>query len=141
MGGRFGLVSATVISVSMLVGTGRADPATGRGDRSEAKAGPPSGAGDPAASATELDLFKLEAELNETVVTASGGRSEEKSLAAAEVETVTRDEIRIHGWRSLAEVLANVPGLYVIDDLVQTHRVEAPAGEELAGRFDQSFAG
>ncbi len=118
MGGRFGLVSATVISVSMLVGTGRADPATGRGDRSEAKAGPPSGAGDPAASATELDLFKLEAELNETVVTASGGRSEEKSLAAAEVETVTRDEIRIHGWRSLAEVLANVPGLYVIDDLV-----------------------
>ena len=34
------------------------------------------------------------------------------------VVTVTQDEIRIHGWRSLAEVLASVPGLYVIDDLV-----------------------
>ena len=118
MGARFGLVAATVATVSLLASAGRAEPASSSSDPKDGKGGSASAGGEAAGSATELDLFKLEAALNETVVTASGGRSEEKSLAAAEVVTVTQDEIRIHGWRSLAEVLANVPGLYVIDDLV-----------------------
>lgn len=118
MGGRFGLAVATAATISFLASGGRAEPANSSADRQDPGSSTTAAAGDPSASTTELDLFKLEAALNETVVTASGGRSEEKSLAAAEVVTVTQEEIRIHGWRSLAEVLANVPGLYVIDDLV-----------------------
>jgi iron complex outermembrane receptor protein len=118
MGGRFGLAVATAATISFLASGGHAEPANSSADRQDPGSSTTAAAGDPSASTTELDLFKLEAALNETVVTASGGRSEEKSLAAAEVVTVTQEEIRIHGWRSLAEVLANVPGLYVIDDLV-----------------------
>lgn len=84
-------------------------------------------AADPAASTpsqsaappvTELDLFKLESLLNSIVVTAGGGEQEERSVAPASVHTVSREEIQLHGWRSLTEALANVPGLYLIDDLV-----------------------
>ncbi|MBL9008863.1 MAG: TonB-dependent receptor [Myxococcales bacterium] len=62
-----------------------------------------------------LDLKDL---LNEPVVTAGGGIEEERSLASANVYTISRDEIAAHGYRSLAELLATVPNLYVIDDLV-----------------------
>src|SRR5438309_7566271 len=67
----------------------------------------------------ELEFFKLEEVMNQPVVTASGGVAEEKSLAAANVVVITREEIARHGWRSLAAVLSSVPGLYVINDLVQ----------------------
>src|SRR5207249_5469548 len=67
----------------------------------------------------ELEFFKLEEVMNQPVVTASGGAAEEKSLAAANVVVFTREEIGRHGWRSLASILASVPGLYVINDLVQ----------------------
>jgi iron complex outermembrane receptor protein len=67
---------------------------------------------------SEIDLFKLDAILNGSVVTASGGPEEERSLASANVYTITREEIAAHGWRSLAELLANTPGLYVDSDLV-----------------------
>jgi iron complex outermembrane receptor protein len=70
------------------------------------------------ASGNELDLFRLDAVLNDTVVTASGGEEEERSTALANVFTISRDDIRARGYRSVADVLADVPGLYVIDDLV-----------------------
>jgi iron complex outermembrane receptor protein len=64
-----------------------------------------------------LDLqVSLEDLLNIKVVTA--GAKEERSLASANIFIVTRAEIEQHGYRSLVEVLANVPGLYVVDDLV-----------------------
>lgn len=118
------LVLATAAAVTALPRSSAAQPTQATqpgGPKERADAQPATGNAPPSAadaSATELDLFKLEAALNETVVTASGGRSEEKSLAAADVATITQDDIRIHGWRSLAEILSNVPGLYVIDDLV-----------------------
>lgn len=55
-----------------------------------------------------LDLKDL---LNEPVVTAGGGVEEERSLASANVYTISREEIAAHGWRSLTELLAIVPGL------------------------------
>ena len=66
----------------------------------------------------ELDLFKLQDILNTVVVTAGGGKEEARALASANVFTISRKEIQAHGWRSLAEALANVPGLYLIEDLV-----------------------
>jgi iron complex outermembrane receptor protein len=68
-------------------------------------------------TAPELELFSLE-ELDAKVTTATGGAAEERSLTSANVVVITRDEIRRRGHRSLAEVLATVPGLYVVDDLV-----------------------
>jgi outer membrane receptor protein involved in Fe transport len=66
---------------------------------------------------TSLDLsLSLEDLLNVTVVTA--GAEEERALASANIFVVTRAEIEQHGYRSLVEVLAAVPGVYVIDDFV-----------------------
>ena len=65
-------------------------------------------------NATSLDTELL---LNAPVITATG-REQSRALAPANVVTWERDELRRHGWTSLADVLANTPGLYVTDDLV-----------------------
>jgi iron complex outermembrane receptor protein len=62
--------------------------------------------------------INLESLLRLKVVTASGGVAEESDLAPANVFTVLGAEIADHGWRSLADVLANVPGMYIVDDYV-----------------------
>lgn len=87
----------------------------------EAPPGEDAGATVAAAAAEPVDIraieeVDIEALLNAPVVTASGGKAQASALAAADVVTITREEIALHGWRSLAEVLANTPGLYVIDD-------------------------
>jgi Outer membrane receptor proteins, mostly Fe transport len=70
---------------------------------------------DDAANLAELNLENL---LNIKVVTASGGAAEERELSSANVIVYQHTDIARHGWTSVAEVLAHVPGLYVIDDLV-----------------------
>jgi iron complex outermembrane receptor protein len=79
-------------------------------------------AGEPPAVApphlAPIEALDLELLLDLPVVTATG-KAESRALAAANVYAVTREEIARHGWRSVAEVLAQVPGLYVTDDLVQ----------------------
>ncbi|MDF3065502.1 MAG: hypothetical protein K0R38_1103 [Polyangiaceae bacterium] len=71
-----------------------------------------------APSADPKDLAKLSLEdlLSIPVVTASGGASEERSRAAANVTVISRKEIRQNGYRSVADALENVPGLYLSDD-------------------------
>ena len=96
-------------------------------------AGQPAAAADgqPAAGAGAGAGFDADADLNDLnlenllrlkVITASGGVEEESDLAPANVFTVLASEIANNGWRSVAEVLEHVPGLYVIDDYV-THNV------------------
>jgi outer membrane receptor protein involved in Fe transport len=53
------------------------------------------------------------------VVTASGGRPEERTQAAGTVLVIDREAIARRGLRSVAEALADVPGLYVVEDHVQ----------------------
>ncbi len=84
------------------------------GSQPDAKPSPPA----PPEELKPIEQVDLAALLNLPVVTASGGKSEARSLAAANVYTVTRDDIARHGWHSLAQILSNVPGLYVVDDLV-----------------------
>jgi outer membrane receptor protein involved in Fe transport len=69
------------------------------------------------ASPESFDSLSLEEILNMQVVTATG-EGEDRALAPANVIVVTRDDINFHGYRSLAELLAGVPGLFVTDDLV-----------------------
>ncbi|MHB8874485.1 MAG: TonB-dependent receptor plug domain-containing protein, partial [Myxococcaceae bacterium] len=82
----------------------------------------PSLAAEPSADAglelRPIEEIDLESLLDLPTVTASGGREQKRSLAAASVTVVTREEIGLHGWRSLAEVFASTLGFYLIDDLV-----------------------
>jgi iron complex outermembrane receptor protein len=64
-----------------------------------------------------FDSLSLEDILNMRVVTATG-EEEDRALAPANVLVVTREEIALRGYRSMAELLASVPGLFVMDDLV-----------------------
>lgn len=72
----------------------------------------------PASKLRPIESFDIEALLDLPVVTASGGRAEPASIAAANIYTITRDDIARHGWRSVAQALTFVPGLYGIDNLV-----------------------
>lgn len=65
---------------------------------------------------SELAHMSLEDLLAMSTTTASGGTSEERATAAGNVTVIRRDEIRNNGWHSLAEALASVPGLFLIDD-------------------------
>jgi outer membrane receptor protein involved in Fe transport len=67
------------------------------------------------ADTSELAKLSLEDLLSIPVVTASGA-SEERSRAAANVTVIGRKEIRQNGFRSVAEALESVPGLYITDD-------------------------
>lgn len=75
--------------------------------------------GEAVAPQEQIDIAELDLEdlLDISVVTASGV-AEERSEAAANVTAFTRDEILRMGWRSIGDVLQNVPGMYVVDDLV-----------------------
>ncbi len=70
------------------------------------------------AEGSELDLFKLDSIVNAAVVTSSGGEEEDRATAAATIYTISREEILQRGYTTVADALATVPGLYVIDDLV-----------------------
>ncbi len=72
---------------------------------------------------SDADDLNLENLLRLKVITASGGVAEESDLAPANVFTVLASEITSNGWRSVAEVLEHVPGMYVVDDYV-TQNVE-----------------
>jgi outer membrane receptor protein involved in Fe transport len=86
--------------------------AAGSASAEEAQPSPP-----PEESFGEEALFRLDAILKAQVVTASGAE-EDRALAPANVFVISREDIEIHGYRSIAEALAQTPGLYLIDDLV-----------------------
>ncbi|MFN0061550.1 MAG: TonB-dependent receptor plug domain-containing protein [Myxococcaceae bacterium] len=81
---------------------------------------PPSASESAEAKGVSLEeLLALEWRSGE-VVTASGGTAESKALSSANVFVLSRAEIDQRGWRTLEEVLSNVPGLYVSNDGVQS---------------------
>ncbi len=88
-----------------------AAPDAGPSDQAGPASPPPEQEGP--ARIEELSLQDL---LNVQSVTA--GVNQERVLAPANVIVITRDEIAQHGWRTLADILAHVPGLYVTDDFV-----------------------
>ena len=65
-----------------------------------------------------LRSLSFEELLNVKVVTASR-TAESAALAPASMVVFSADDIARHGWRSLAEILSYVPGLYVIDSFSQ----------------------
>ena len=71
-----------------------------------------------AATLSETDEAAVDQARNAAVVTASGGSEEAQAEASANVATVGWEEIAQRRYRSLGEILADVPGLYLVDDLV-----------------------
>lgn len=49
-------------------------------------------------------------------ITTAGKQAEKVSEVPASVVVVTRADIEMYGYETLAEILRNIPGLYVIDD-------------------------
>jgi iron complex outermembrane receptor protein len=90
-----------------------ADPAT---TPAAPAAPPPPESPAPAATPDDLSDLSLEELLSMSTVTVSGGNTESRATAAGNVIVVTRQMITNNGWRSVADVLANVPGLYLVDD-------------------------
>jgi outer membrane receptor protein involved in Fe transport len=67
-----------------------------------------------AAPSGDIESYDLEDLLK--VVTSSGGEAEERALAVGTVVVIDKETIARRGLRSVAEALADVPGLYVLDD-------------------------
>jgi outer membrane receptor protein involved in Fe transport len=103
--------SMTVLALAASLGS----PAAAQDALSAAAA---SASADADADLSELNLENL---LRLKVITASGGVAESSDLAPANVYTVLASEIVNNGWRSVAEVLEHVPGLYVVDDYVTSN--------------------
>ena len=67
------------------------------------------------AEQTDLADFSLEQLLQVTVTSAS--KFKQRAIdAPSAVQVITRKEIRLHGWRTLGEALASLPGMFISND-------------------------
>lgn len=73
-----------------------------------------------AAPLNDLTALSLEQLLDTTVVGASKYAQKQSEVAAA-VSVITRDEIKAHGWRTLADALSSLPGVYTTYDRQYTY--------------------
>lgn len=66
---------------------------------------------------TASDLLELSFEdLLDVTVTSAGKKEQKVSEVPASVVVISRDDIKKYGYKSLEEILENVPGLYKIDN-------------------------
>lgn len=72
-------------------------------------------AGTPAAFAADLTDLSLES-LLETRITSASKYEQPLPEVPAAVSVITREEIRVYGWRTLAQALASLPGIYTTND-------------------------
>ncbi|MES1256759.1 MAG: TonB-dependent receptor, partial [Acidobacteriota bacterium] len=70
--------------------------------------------------AADATAFSLERLLDITVVGASKYEQKQKDVAAA-VSVITHQEIKAFGWRTLADALASLPGVYTTYDRQYTY--------------------
>lgn len=63
------------------------------------------------AQATDLSQLSLEDLLNVKITGASKYAQKQSEVAAA-VSIISRSEIKTYGWRTLAEALSSLPGIY-----------------------------
>ncbi|MBB3219493.1 TonB-dependent receptor plug domain-containing protein [Pseudoduganella umbonata] len=72
-------------------------------------------------AAGDLAGMPLESLMDVTVVTSASRFAQRISDAPSAVSVLTSQDVREHGWRTLAEALASLPGLYVSDDRNYTY--------------------
>jgi outer membrane receptor protein involved in Fe transport len=64
----------------------------------------------------DLAAMPLESLMGVTVVTSASRFAQRASDAPSSVSVLTSQDVREHGWRTLAEALASLPGLYISED-------------------------
>jgi iron complex outermembrane receptor protein len=64
----------------------------------------------------DLAGMSLESLMDVTVVTSASRFAQRISDAPSAVSVLTSQDVREHGWRTLAEALASLPGVYISDD-------------------------
>jgi outer membrane receptor protein involved in Fe transport len=69
------------------------------------------------AQATPVDLTELSLEQLLTVEVSSASKHLQRAGdAPSAVQVISREEIRLHGWRTLSEALVSLPGIYISND-------------------------
>jgi len=72
-----------------------------------------------AAQADVTDLTELSLEqLMQVEVSSASKYMQRSSDAPSAIQVITREEIQLHGWRTLTEALVNLPGIYANNDRV-----------------------
>jgi len=76
----------------------------------------------PALAAAETDLTDLPLEqlMQVQVVTGASKYAQAANEAPANVSVITADDIKAYGWRTLADILGSLPGLYINYDRSDT---------------------
>ncbi|WBS05543.1 TonB-dependent receptor [Pseudoduganella sp. SL102] len=64
----------------------------------------------------DLAAMPLESLMGVTMVTSASRFAQRVSDAPSAVSVLTSQDVREHGWRTLAEALGSLPGLYISDD-------------------------
>src|SRR5450631_4637653 len=68
---------------------------------------------------TQVDLTGITLEQLLTVEVSSASKySQPSSEAPSAVQVISREEIQLHGWRTLSEALSSLPGIYINNDRV-----------------------
>lgn len=67
-------------------------------------------------AAEDLAALPLESLMDVAVVTSASRFAQRVSDAPSAVSVLTSQDVREHGWRTLADALASLPGLYVSND-------------------------
>jgi len=88
-------------------------------------------------SLTDMSIEELMSLRIESVYGASGFK-QKVTEAPASVTIITSDEIRNHGYRTLADILRNVPGFYVTYD--RNYSYLGVRGFGLPGQYNNSIA-
>jgi len=70
----------------------------------------------PVAEQDELSTMSLERLMDVTMVTSASRFAQRASDAPSAVSVLTSQDVREHGWRTLGDALATLPGLYVSSD-------------------------
>lgn len=61
---------------------------------------------------TDLTELPIEQLMQVQVVTGASKYAQASNDAPANVSVITADDIKAHGWRTLADILRSLPGLY-----------------------------
>ncbi len=71
----------------------------------------------PNARAEQVDLTELSLEqLMQVDVTSASKHLQRSGDAPSAVQVISREDIRLHGWRTLSEALVSLPGIYISND-------------------------
>lgn len=90
------------------------------------------------ARAAPIDLTELSLEQLLAVEVSSASKYSQRTTdAPSAVQVISRDDIRLHGWRTLSEALASLPGIYINNDRV--YDFLGARGFQIPGDYNTRF--